>query len=64
MEVPRLGVESEQQLPVYTTAIATRVLSCIFDLHHSSWPHRILNPMSETWDGTCILRGISQVHYC
>jgi len=29
MEVPRLGVESELQLPVYTTATATPDLSLI-----------------------------------
>ena len=35
MEVPRLGVESELQLPAYSTAIAIRDLSCVCDLHHS-----------------------------
>ena len=33
MEVPRLGVESELQLLAYTTAIATRDLSYVCDLH-------------------------------
>ena len=37
MEVPRLGVESELQLLVYTTFTAMQDPSCIFDLHHSSW---------------------------
>ena len=36
MDIPRPGVESELQLPVYTTATATWDLSCICDLHHSS----------------------------
>ena len=36
MEIPRLGVESELLLLVYTTATETRDLSCICDLHHSS----------------------------
>ena len=37
MEVPRLGVQSELQLPVYATATATLWdLSCICDLYHSS----------------------------
>ena len=36
MEGPRLGVESELQLPAYTTATETRDLSHIRDLHHSS----------------------------
>ena len=35
-EVPRLGVEPEQQLPAYTTAIATWDPSHICNLHHSS----------------------------
>ena len=39
MEVPRLEVESELQLPAYTTATATGDLSCTCDLHHSSWQH-------------------------
>ena len=33
MEVPRLRVESELQLPAYTTATAMWDLSCILDLH-------------------------------
>ena len=37
MEVPRLGVQSELQLPAYTTAIAMQDLSCVCNLHHSSW---------------------------
>ena len=32
MEVPRLGVTLELQLPAYTTATATRALSCVYEL--------------------------------
>ena len=64
MEVPRLGVESELQLPGYTIATATRDPSCIFDLYHSSWRHQILNPLSEARDRTCILMDTSQAHFC
>ena len=32
MEVPRLGVELELQLPAYTTAIATQDPSHVWDL--------------------------------
>ena len=32
MEVLRLGVESELQLPAYTTATATQGPSCVSDL--------------------------------
>ena len=50
MEVPRLGIESELQLPAYTTATATWDPSHICNLHRSSWQHRILNPLSEARD--------------
>ena len=46
-EVPRLGVESELQLPAYTTATATQDPSRVCNLHHSSQQHQILNPLSE-----------------
>ena len=35
MEIPRLGVVSEIQLPAYTTATATWDPSHIYDIHHS-----------------------------
>ena len=55
MEVPRLGAESELQLPVHATVIATPDPSCICDRHHSSWQRWILNPPSKVMDQTCIL---------
>ena len=57
MEVPRLGVKSELQLPAYTTATATAMqnLSHICDLNHSSGQHWVLNPLSEASDQTHIL---------
>ena len=47
MKVPRLGVESEQQLLGYTkaTATATPYLSLVYHLHHSSPQRWILNPL-------------------
>ena len=40
-------------------------LSCICDLHRSSWQCYILNPLSKTKDCTCIiLIDTSRVHYC
>ena len=36
MGVPRLGVELELQPPAYARATATRDLSRVVDLHHSS----------------------------
>ena len=61
MEVPRLGVRSELQLPTYVTATATQDSSQIFDLPHSSWQRRILNPMSKARDQTYILVDTRQV---
>ena len=61
MEVPRLGVESELQLLAYATATATQDLKCGYDLHHSSWQHWILNPLSRARDQTQVLMDTSQV---
>ena len=64
MEIPRLGVELEPQLPAYTTATETRDSSLICDLHHSSLQRQILNPPSEARDRTHVLMDTSQVHFC
>ena len=64
MEVPRLGVALELQLPAYTTAIATQDLSCVCDLHHSSLKCRILNPPSEVRNQTYVLMDINRACYC
>ena len=64
VEVPRLGVQSKQQLPAYTTVIAMQDLSRICDLHHSSLQCQTLNPLSEARDQTCILLDLNWVHYC
>ena len=50
MEVPWQGVKLELQLLAYATATATPDLSRIYNLHHSSWQCRILNPLSEARD--------------
>ena len=47
MEVSRLEVKLEPQLPAYTTAPATQDPSLICDLHHSSQQRRILNPTEQ-----------------
>ena len=62
MEVPRLGVKLELQLPA--TATATQDASGIFDLHCSSQQHRILNPLSKARDRTLILMDTSGIHFC
>ena len=61
MEVPRLVVKLELQLPAYVTATATPDLSYICDLHHSSWQRQIPDPLSEARDRTLTLVDISQI---
>ena len=63
MEVPKLGVESELQLLVYTTATARWDPSHNCDLYCSSCQCQILNPLSEARDWTRILMDISWVCY-
>ena len=55
MEIPKLGVKPELQLPAYTTATAMPDPSHICNLGSSLWQHQILNPLSEARDQTCIL---------
>ena len=63
MEVPRLGLSSELQLPAYTTATAMPDLSHVCDLHHKSQQPRILNPLSKARDGTHNLMVPSQIRF-
>ena len=50
IEVLRLGVELELQLPACATATAMLDLSLVGDLHQSLQQHQILNPLSEARD--------------
>ena len=61
MEVPRLGVNLELVLLAYATAIATQYLSCVCDLHHSSWQCQILNQLNKAGDQICVLMDTSGV---
>ena len=63
MEVPRLGVKLELQLPAYTTATAMWDPSHICDLYHSSRQRGILNPLSQARDQTRILMDASRVRW-
>ena len=63
MEVPRLGVKSELQLPAYITATATRDPSDVYNLHHSSRRHQIPHPWREARDRTRVLMETSQIHF-
>ena len=62
MEVPRLEAESELQLLASTTATAMQDPSHVWDLHHCSRQHWILNPLSEARYWTRILMDTSRVH--
>ena len=53
MEVFRLGVELELQLPAYTTVMPDP--SHISDLLQSLLQHWVLNPLSKARDCTCVL---------
>ena len=59
MEVPRLGVKSELQLPAYSMATATWDLSCVWELYNSSRQCQSLNSLKEARGGTCILMDTS-----
>ena len=52
LDVSRLGVKSELQLLAYGTSTATWDPSHVCDLHHNSWQHQILNPLSRARDQT------------
>ena len=64
MEVPRLMVKLELQVPAYATDTATQDLSHICNLHHSSWQGWILNPLSEARDQTHNLMVPSWICFC
>ena len=64
MEVPWLGIESELQLPTYTTATAMPDPSRVFDLHHRSWQCWVLNPLSEARDRTHIPMDTCEICFC
>ena len=63
MEFPWLGVESELQLPAYTTATATWDPSHVCDLHQSSWHGNAGSLLSKARDQTHVLMDASRVHY-
>ena len=63
IDVPRLGVESELQLPTYTTATATLDLSYKCHRHHSLWQCQILNSLSKARGRTRVLMDTSQIQF-
>ena len=63
MEVFRLGGQIGIAAATYATATAMQDLSHVYDLHHSSQLHQILNPLSEARGQTCILMDTSWVRF-
>ena len=61
IEVPRLEVEWELQLPACTTATQDRSHVC--DLQHSSQQHQTLNPLRKARVWTCILMNATLVRF-
>ena len=56
MDIPRLGVKSELQLPAYNaTATVMQDPSHVCQLQHSSQQCQILNPLSEAGGQTHLL---------
>ena len=64
MEVRRLGVKLELQLPAYSTATATWDLSRICDVCHGSQQRQILNLLSKARDGPRSLIVPNGIHFC
>ena len=64
MEIPRLGVKLELQLPAFASATAIQNPSHICNLHHSSWQCWIPDPLSKARDRTCILMDTIQIRFC
>ena len=62
IEVLRLGVKLELQLLACATATAMQDLSHNCDVHHSSWQHQILNPLSKARDQTLFFTDTSLSH--
>ena len=64
MKVPRLGVQSELQLPAYARATAMPDPSHVCDLHHSSWQCRIPKPLRKARDWTHNVMVPSWICFC
>ena len=60
-EIPKLGVKSELQPQAYATTTAMPGLSHVCNPQHSSWQWKILKPLSEARDLSCVLTDTSQI---
>ena len=63
MEVPRLGVESEPQLPAYISATAAQDPH-VFNPYHGSLQCWILNLLREARDQSHFLVDTNHVRFC
>ena len=63
MEVPRLGVALELWQLAHSAATAMPDPSRVCGLHHSLWQRRILNPLSEARNQTCLLMDTGQIPF-
>ena len=63
MQVSRLGVKMELQLPVYATGTAMLDPSHVCNLYHNSRQHQIHNLLREARDPTCGLMDASQIRF-
>ena len=63
MEILRLGVELELQLPAYTTATAMWDPSLIHNLHRSSQWGWIPNPLREARGRTHVIMDINRIRF-
>ena len=52
------------QLPACATATAMTDLSHVCDLRHISQQRRILSPLIEARDGTCVPMDTSHIRFC
>ena len=64
-EVPGLGVKSELYMPAASPhcSHSKADISHVYNIHHSSWQHRILNPLNGARNWTCVLIDTTWVHY-
>ena len=60
------GSQARGRIEAVVSGLATDTMpdpSRVCDLHHSSWHCRILSPLREAKDWTCILTDASQIHF-
>ena len=64
LKVPRLGVQSEPQLPAYATGTSRATSELHLQPAPHSRQHQILNPLNKARDWTWNLMIPSRIHFC